>query len=128
MIARYIYLKELRLNRSINLFAFLLMRLTGIALSVFLFLHIWTIGQVQKGADSFNNAMLSYNNPFGWVLEYLLLLAVLYHMFNGLRLIVADFFNLTENQRGLLWIVVVAASLIASASLFVFFPIFSYSL
>ncbi|MGB9599502.1 MAG: succinate dehydrogenase, cytochrome b556 subunit [Myxococcota bacterium] len=123
MLGRYLYLNELTLNRGINLFSFLLMRITGIALSVFLFLHIWTIGQVQKGNDSFNSAMNAYNNLFGWTLEYLLLLAVLYHMFNGLRLIVADFFNLTERQKGLLWIVVVIVALVASASLFVFFPI-----
>jgi len=123
MLSRYLYLKEINLNRSINLFSFLLMRITGIALSVFIFLHIWTIGQVQKGNDSFNQAMNAYNNLFGWILEYLLLLAVLYHMFNGLRLIVADFFNLTERQKGLLWIAIVIMALIASASLFVFFPI-----
>ena len=123
MISRYLYLSEMSLNRSINLFSFLLMRLTGIALSVFLFLHIWTIGQIQKGNDSFNQAMNAYNNLFGWVLEYFLLLAVIYHMFNGLRLIVADFFNLTERQKGLLWIAIVIIALIASASLFVFFPI-----
>jgi len=123
MISKYLYLNEMSLNRSINLFSFLLMRLTGIALSVFLFLHIWTIGQIQKGNDSFNQAMSAYNNLFGWVLEYLLLLAVIYHMFNGLRLIAADFFNLTERQKGLLWIAIVIIALIASASLFVFFPI-----
>jgi|YNPNPStandDraft_1061719.scaffolds.fasta_scaffold126442_1 succinate dehydrogenase / fumarate reductase cytochrome b subunit len=128
MLSRYLYLKEINLNRSINLFSFLLMRITGIALSVFIFLHIWTIGQVQKGNDSFNQAMNAYNNLFGWILEYLLLLAVLYHMFNGLRLIVADFFNLTERQKGLLWIAIVIMALIASASLFVFFPILPRSL
>lgn len=123
MFSKYLYIKELSLNKGINLFSFLLMRLTGIGLSVFLFLHIWTIGQVHRGNDAFNSAMNVYNSPLGWTLEYLLLLAVLYHMFNGLRLIVADFFNLTENQRGLLLIVVVIFALIASASLFVFFPI-----
>lgn len=123
MLSKYLYLKEINLNRSINLFSFLLMRLTGIALSIFLFLHIWTIGQVQRGNDSFNSAMSAYNNLFGWILEYLLLLAVLYHMFNGLRLIIADFYNLTERQKGLLWIVIVIVALIASASIFVFFPI-----
>jgi succinate dehydrogenase cytochrome b556 subunit len=123
MLSNYLYLKEINLNRSINLFSFLLMRLTGIALSIFLFLHIWTIGQIQRGNDSFNSAMNAYNNLFGWILEYLLLLAVLYHMFNGLRLIIADFFNLTERQKGLLWIVIVIVVLIASASIFVFFPI-----
>ena len=123
MLSRYLYLKEINLNRSINLFSFLFMRITGIALSVFLFLHIWTIGQIQKGNDSFNQAMNAYNNPFGWTLEYILLLAVLYHMLNGLRLIIADFFNLTERQKGLLWIAIVIMALIASVSLFVFFPI-----
>ncbi|MCX7945336.1 MAG: succinate dehydrogenase, cytochrome b556 subunit [Deltaproteobacteria bacterium] len=128
MIKKYFYISEITLNRSINLFSFLLMRLTGIALSVFIFLHIWTIGQIQKGNDSFNEAMRAYDNVVGWTMEYLLLLAVLYHMFNGLRLIVADFFNLTERQRGLLWIVIVIVVLIASSSLFVFFPIIPRSM
>ncbi len=123
MIGKYFYIKEITLNRSINLFSFLLMRLSGIALSVFLFLHIYTIGQIQKGNDNFNLAMNAYNNPVGWLMEYLLLLAVLYHMFNGIRLIVADFYNLTDRQKGLLWIVVIIVALIASASLFVFFPL-----
>jgi len=123
MINKYLYISEIKFNRSVNLISFLFMRLTGISLSIFLFLHIWTIGQVQKGNDSFNEAMNAYNNLAGWILEYLLLLAVLYHMFNGLRLIIADFCNLTERQKGLLWIVVVIVAIVASASLFVFFPI-----
>ncbi len=123
MINKYLYISEIKFNRSVNLISFLFMRLTGISLSIFLFLHIWTIGQVQKGNDSFNEAMNAYNNLAGWILEYLLLLAVLYHMFNGLRLIIADFCNFTERQKGLLWIVVVIVAIVASASLFVFFPI-----
>lgn len=98
------------------------MRMTGIGLALYLFLHIWSVGQVQRGGETFNATMRGYNSPLWWACEYLLLLAVLYHMFNGLRLIAADFLNLTEAQSKMLWLVVLLVAHIGGACIFVFFP------
>lgn len=98
-----VYFEMLKRTFTFNYLAFLLMRITGIALAVYLFLHIWSIGQVLRGTEAFEAKMASYNTPLGWLMEYSLLLAVLYHIMNGLRVIVADFFGLTEKQSGMLW-------------------------
>ena len=116
------YVGMLRATFTFNFFAFLLMRITGVALAVFLFLHIWTVGQVQRGMGEFNGAMAAYNKPLGWAMEYLLLMAVLYHMMNGLRLMAADFLNMTERQSELLWLAGMFVIGTGAYSLFVFFP------
>ncbi|MBI5524967.1 MAG: hypothetical protein HY897_01390 [Deltaproteobacteria bacterium] len=116
------YAGMLRATFTLNFLAFLLMRLTGIALALYLFLHIWSIGQVQRGVHEFNSAMAAYNRPMGWVLEYLLLLAVLYHMFNGLRLLAADFLKLSERHSEMLWLAGMFVVGLGAYSVFVFFP------
>lgn len=121
----FTYAGMLRTTFTLNFFAFLLMRLTGIALAVFLFLHIWTVGQVQRGVQEFNTAMSAYNKPIGWAMEYALLLAVLYHMMNGLRLIAADFLNLTERQSEMLWLSGMCVIGLGAYAFFVFFPTFA---
>lgn len=118
----FVYFKELRLNFTLNFLSFLLMRITGVGLVLYLFLHVWSIGHARAGTESFNAAMGAYNTPLFWVFEYLLLLAVLYHMFNGLRLIAADFLGLTERQSGMLWLAGLFIVSIGAGCAFVFFP------
>jgi succinate dehydrogenase / fumarate reductase, cytochrome b subunit len=118
----FAYFGELRANFTLNFLAFLLMRLTGIALATYLFLHIYEIGIARRDAAQFDGKMVGFNTPFGWTLEYLLLLAVLYHMFNGLRLMAADFMHLSERQSEMLWLAGMCVIGIGAASAFVFFP------
>lgn len=114
------YLTMLGRTFTVNYLSFLLMRVTGIALTVYLFLHIYSIGKIQNGVEVFDLKMESYNTPIGWVMEYLLLLAVIYHMFNGIRVTVADFFGLTKRQSEMTWLVGVCVIGIAAASVPVF--------
>jgi succinate dehydrogenase / fumarate reductase, cytochrome b subunit len=116
------YFEMLKRTFTFNYLAFLLMRITGIALVLYLILHIWSIGHVRHGSVAFNDAMAVYNKPLFWLFEYLLLLAVLYHMFNGLRLIIADFFSLTEHQSFLLWLAGLCVVIIGAFSISVFLP------
>ncbi len=118
----FAYAGMLRATFTLNFVAFLLMRVTGVALAVFLFLHIWTVGQVQRGVQEFNGAMAAYNTPVGWAMEYGLLLAVLYHMMNGLRLMAADFLSLTERQSELLWLSGMFVIGLGAYAFLIFFP------
>lgn len=118
----FTYLEMLRTTFTPNYFAFLLMRITGLSLVLYLILHLWSIGQIQQGSAQFDATMGAYNKMPFWLFEYLLLLAVLYHMLNGIRVIVADFFHLTERQAGMLWLVVAFSALAGAFSIPVFFP------
>jgi succinate dehydrogenase cytochrome b556 subunit len=115
-------LKELRLNPNLGMLSFLFQRLTGVLLTIYLFAHLYTIGFVVKGEEAFNRSVGSYNNTFGHVIEYLLLLAVVAHMLNGIRIMAGDFLSLTRQHEKLLWVVTIIGILIAVVSIFFFFP------
>lgn len=104
------------------MFSFLLQRLTGVALVFYLVMHIWSIGHIRISEKSFDDLMKSYNNSFGHVIEYLLLLCVLFHMINGIRIAAVDFLSLTRSQKPIFWGSIAVMIMIAVFSIFFFFP------
>lgn len=99
----YQIISEIRWNFSTEVISFTLHRVTGVALVLFLFIHIWTLSAVFQGPEAFNKAVSKFNNPMGHLMEYALLLAVILHLLNGLRITLIDLFDLTEIQGRLLW-------------------------
>jgi succinate dehydrogenase/fumarate reductase cytochrome b subunit len=74
------------------------------------------------GKSAFDVMMKGYDNSMGHVIEYLLLLAVVWHLFNGLRITMTDFLRFShEGKRLFIWVFIISG-IIAIASLFVFFP------
>src|SRR5579883_1673690 len=71
--------------------AWLLHRVSGVAVAFFLFVHILDTALVGFGPDTYNLVVGIYERPAIRVLEILLVAAVLYHGGNGLRLIAIDF-------------------------------------
>ncbi len=105
-------IKDLVKNRNPGMYAFWAHRITGVAVTVFLFLHIWTLSTVFRGKDAYDYAISKFDTKVGYIFQYVLLLAVAVHLLNGIRITFADFWGLTRIQKKLLWI-----------SLFVFFLI-----
>jgi len=102
------FFKEWFLNFNWNMLAFVFHRISGLALVFYIILHIYSIGHSLAGGDAFDRMMEAYNTPFGHILEYFLLLAVLWHMFNGIRIIVLDFFCFSHKQKVfILWVFIV---------------------
>lgn len=115
-------IRELFFNFNTGMISFMIHRVTGIALVFYLVLHIITISAYRRGPEAFNASIAKYDNPFGHFLEYLLLLAVLTHLLNGVRITLVDFFNLSRFQeRMFLWCVIIFL-LVALYSIRVFFP------
>ncbi len=114
--------KELALNFNWGMVAFVLHRITGLALTLYVFLHIWTLSAVTEGAEAFNHSLDKYENLMGHVFEYLLLLAVTYHLLNGLRVTVVDVLRFTHHQKRLLAWALVITVIVALASLTIFIP------
>ena len=65
-------------------------RLSGIALVVYLSMHIWVVHNLQKGPGVYDRLMETLRSPLFRVGEAFLLAAVLYHGLNGMRLVVMD--------------------------------------
>ncbi len=114
--------RDLFLNFNPSMVSFVLMRLTGLALVAYLFLHIWSLSAVLRGRKSFDQVMATYDSPLFHLAEYLLLLTVLVHMLNGLRIMAADFFALTRKQNALLWYGFGLLVLVAAIGLWFFLP------
>jgi len=66
-------------------------RITGVAVIVFLFVHIADTALVGFGPEVFNRVVSTYHNPVIRLLEIGLAAAVLFHALNGLRIILIDF-------------------------------------
>jgi succinate dehydrogenase cytochrome b556 subunit len=97
-------------------------RLTGFGITVYLFLHIWTLSAVRHGEAAFKHSIDKWDNPIGHTMEFILLLVVAFHTLNGLRIIIADFAKVTRKHESLLWMAVAVLVLIAMVGVFVFFP------
>lgn len=71
--------------------SWVLHRLTGVGVFVFLLVHIVDTAFIGWGPELYNKAMALYRNPIFRVGEVVLAGAVLYHALNGIRIIIIDF-------------------------------------
>ena len=96
--------KDLVKNRNPGMLSFWIHRITGVAVTVFLFLHIFTLSSVFRGKDAYDYAISKFDTKSGYIFQYVLLLAVTIHLLNGIRITVVDFWGLTRFQKKLLWL------------------------
>jgi len=99
-----IFVNEAKLNPNLGTFSYMLHRLTGIALAIYLIMHTWVLSSAQISGEAFDDRLAMVQTPFFHVLEYLLVAVVFMHMINGLRIIIADFFGATRKHKLLFWI------------------------
>lgn len=83
--------------------AHLIQRLTGVALLLYLLLHVHTIGKLSEGPAAFNEALATFKTPLFKLLEIGLLATVILHAMNGIRLTAIDLGIGHERQRQLFW-------------------------
>ena len=90
----------LRYRGNEGMLAWAFHRISGVAIWLFLVLHVLDIYLVGAAPDVYDTLLVLYATPVGIILEWLLGAAVLYHALNGLRIIVMDFWPpLTRWQR-----------------------------
>jgi len=99
-------------HRFSGSWAFLGHRLSGLALTGYLFLHIWTLKGLQEKVDPNipleQHPWTEYVRPYAsgvWlVLEWVLFSAVLFHALNGVRIALVDMVaHSSRYQKQLFW-------------------------
>lgn len=96
---------------GVGQWAWILHRVAGLGVLLFLILHIVDVFLVAFGPEVFNRLLFIYHSPIFKPLIVLLVFGVVYHAFNGLRLVLIDFWPRTALAQRELWYGAMAISL-----------------
>lgn len=84
--------------------AWLLNRVTGVLITLYLVLHVWVIHNLAHGQQQYTRVMTFLNSPFFVLMELGLIGVVLYHMMNGIRIVLADFAGVVKPHKTVFWL------------------------
>jgi succinate dehydrogenase / fumarate reductase cytochrome b subunit len=86
------------------MWSWVLHRITGVAIFFFLLVHVLDTALIRVSPEAYDAVIGTYKN---WVMalgEVALVGAIAYHAYNGLRIILVDFWSwATRHQRQLWW-------------------------
>jgi len=82
--------------------AFLVHRLSGVLLALFIPLHFWVLGQALHGEARLESFLRWSDQPLVKFAETVLVLLLAAHMTGGLRLLALEFLAWRDWQKGLL--------------------------
>lgn len=85
-----------------EMFAWMLHRISGLGLVLYLILHVWGLKSLSD-PEAFNQFIAHYHSPLVKLLEFFLLGAAVYHGLNGLRITLIDFLGWSPHQNKLYW-------------------------
>jgi succinate dehydrogenase / fumarate reductase cytochrome b subunit len=89
--------------RQVGTFAFIMNRLSGIGLTVYLFLHLLMVGKLAQGAQAYDSFIALVKNPIFLMGEFIVVVGVLLHGLNGLRIALTSFGIGNRYQRQLFY-------------------------
>jgi succinate dehydrogenase / fumarate reductase cytochrome b subunit len=78
-------------NKSLGTWAFILNRITGLGLTLYLFLHLIMLGQLAKGPEAYDGFIALVRNPVFLAGELLVIAAAFIHGLNGIRIGITSF-------------------------------------
>lgn len=111
-----------RLPWNISTLAFIGNRVAGLAIALYLLTHIIVISSARN-RGGFNRLMESLHSPFWLTMEMLLMLAVIFHGVNGIRLMLIEAGVEVRKERKLFWCAVGVAAVVFLAGAVVYVPI-----
>jgi succinate dehydrogenase / fumarate reductase cytochrome b subunit len=91
---------------GVGMWSWVLHRVTGVAIYFFLLVHILDTALVRLSPAAYNAVIGTYKTPVMNIGETFLVMAIVYHAFNGIRIILIDFWSKgPKYQRAMFWIV-----------------------
>ncbi|MBK0421712.1 succinate dehydrogenase, cytochrome b556 subunit [Leucobacter sp. CSA2] len=91
-----------------GMWSWVLHRITGVAIFFFLLVHVLDTALVRVSPEAYNAVMSTYKTPVMGLGEAVLVAAIVFHAFNGIRIILVDYWSKGAHyQRAMFWIVIV---------------------
>ena len=101
-----------------GMWSWVLHRISGATIFFFLFVHVLDTALVRVSPDTYDQAIETYKTPLVALMEMGLVVCVLFHAFNGIRVILVDFWSQGPRfQRQMLWVVLTIWILVAGAGI-----------
>lgn len=101
---------------KVGMWSWVLHRITGVAIFFFLLVHVLDTALVRLSPEAYNAVINTYKTPLIGVAELGLVVAILYHALNGLRIILIDFWRKgVKYQNVMFWVVVAIAFVVFAA-------------
>ena len=89
-------------NRHSSYWAFLVHRVSGILMTLFLPLHFWALALALKSEAALDEMLGWSNHPLVRASEFILVVLLAAHLTGGLRLLAVEFLPWTDRQRTVL--------------------------
>lgn len=89
------------------MWSWVLHRITGVSIFFFLLVHVLDTALVRVSPEAYNAVIGTYQTPVMGLGEVALVGAIVFHAFNGLRIILIDFWSKgTRYQRVMFYVVI----------------------
>jgi succinate dehydrogenase cytochrome b subunit len=95
-----------------GMWSWLLHRVTGLAILLFLFIHIVDISLIGFGPAAYNTGVLLFDTIVVRILSLALIGAVLLHAFNGVRIMIIDFWHKGVRYQALMFVIVLIVTVL----------------
>jgi succinate dehydrogenase / fumarate reductase cytochrome b subunit len=96
--------------------AFALNRLTGLGLTLYLFIHLAVLTTLLQGEAAWDDFISLAKSPFFLLLDVVLIVGLMFHGLNGLRLALVGTGIAAGKQRGLFWTLMAIGALVTIAA------------
>jgi succinate dehydrogenase / fumarate reductase cytochrome b subunit len=94
------------------MWSWLLHRVTGLGILLFLFVHIVDISMIGFGPRVYNESVLLFDNVIVRLLSLSLIAAVLFHSFNGVRIVLIDFWKKGVRYQQTMFVVALVLAIV----------------
>lgn len=98
-------------------------RISGVTIFFFLFVHVLDTAVIRVNPHTYNEIIDTYKNPIVGLLEIGLVMAILFHALNGLRVILIDFWSKGPKYQKVMsvvvWVVFIAVGAAMAARLLI---------
>lgn len=95
-----------------GMWSWLLHRISGLGLLLFLLIHIADVSMISFGPQVYNQSVLLFDYWIVRLLSVALVMAVLFHSFNGIRIIVIDFWRKGARYQRVLFGIALALTIV----------------
>lgn len=108
--------------RETGTLAYALHRITGVLLTIYLFIHIGTMSMARFQGQTFEEFMATFRQPLFLIIDWFIFLGVLIHGLNGIRITLFDLGIGIRRQAAIFWSLMTLGGIVALAGLAIILP------